>query len=165
MASPSRRLDLLDADQFRGFVREQVGLWQVDSTAFSGRHPPTDTIFTKHFADSAGKFSGLDSKHLGKLGPANTNWEREINRSSALTHNHNLSFAGGSEDTRFRASLNYMNQEGVARSSGFERVQGRLNATHSAFDNRLRLGLNVTSSHTIQRATRVLRDQRSTLGA
>ena len=148
MASPSRRLDLLDADQFRGFVREQVGLWQVDSTAFSGRHPPTDTIFTKHFADSAGKFSGLDSKHLGKLGPANTNWEREINRSSALTHNHNLSFAGGSEDTRFRASLNYMNQEGVARSSGFERVQGRLNATHSAFDNRLRLGLNVTSSHT-----------------
>src|SRR3989442_13821277 len=41
-----------------------------------------------------------------------------------------------------------MNQEGVAISNGFQRVQGRLSATHSAFDNRLRLGLNVTTSHT-----------------
>jgi TonB-dependent starch-binding outer membrane protein SusC len=146
MASPSRRLDLLDANQYRTFVRGQVAVWQTDSIAFCSRQPGlclADTLF----ADSAGTFSGLASKHLAKLGLANTDWEGEINRTS-VTHNHNLSFAGGSEDTRFRASLNYMNQEGVARSSAFQRVQGRLNATHSAFANRLRLGLNVTSSHT-----------------
>jgi len=41
-----------------------------------------------------------------------------------------------------------MNQEGVAISNAFQRVQGRLKRDHNAFDNRLRLGLNVTTSHT-----------------
>lgn len=87
----------------------------------------------------------LDPIHLTKLGPANTNWEDAVTR-SAVSHNHNLAFTGGNEDTRYRASLNYMKQEGVALTSGLERIQGRLSATHQDLDGRLRLGLNVTTS-------------------
>ena len=86
------------------------------------------------------RFDGVDN-----LGPANTDWEKELTR-TALAMNHNLAFSGGTGQTHYRASLNYMNEEGVALSSGLERIQGRLNATHNAFDNRLRLGLNVTTS-------------------
>ncbi len=82
---------------------------------------------------------------VASLGTANTDWEREITR-SALTHNHNVSFSGGSEQTQYRASLNYMDQEGVVISSGLERLQGRLNAEHLTFGDRLRLGLNLTAS-------------------
>ncbi|HMG17307.1 MAG TPA: SusC/RagA family TonB-linked outer membrane protein, partial [Gemmatimonadales bacterium] len=78
-------------------------------------------------------------------GAANTDWEGALTRAS-LTHNHNLSFAGGSEDTRYRASMNYAKQQGVTLSSGLERIQGRLSASHSNLNNRLRIGLNVTSS-------------------
>jgi TonB-dependent starch-binding outer membrane protein SusC len=81
----------------------------------------------------------------GQLGTANTNWESELYRRS-LTHNHNLSFSGGGDGTRYRASLNYMNQEGVVINNGFERLQGRLNAQHRAWNDRLRLGLNLTAS-------------------
>jgi len=140
MASPARHLDVLDGNEFKQFVQGQVAVWRADSTACAGRPACV-------FADSAGTFGGLSASHLGALGTANTNWDREVTR-TAVTHNHNLAFAGGSEDTRYRASLNFMNQEGVALSSGLQRVQGRLNATHSAFDDRLRLGLNVTTSHT-----------------
>src|SRR5205814_669468 len=42
--------------------------------------------------------------------------------------------------------LNYMKQQGVAISNGLERIQGRLSATHKALDNRMRLGVNVTTS-------------------
>lgn len=90
----------------------------------------------------------LPQAALASLGDANTNWEDEVTR-SATTHNHNLSFTGGSESTRYRASLNYMNQKGVVLSNGFERIQGRINGMHSAWDNRLRLGLNLTASHVI----------------
>ncbi len=121
MASPYRYLNVLNGDQYRQFVEQQVQLWLVDNT------------------------KGLDTFLLKKLGPANTNWERAVTR-TAVTHNQNVAFTGGSEDTRYRASLNYMNQEGVALSSGLKRIQGRLNATHNAFDDRLRLGLNVTTS-------------------
>jgi TonB-linked SusC/RagA family outer membrane protein len=80
------------------------------------------------------------------LGPANTDWERALTR-TGVTHNHNLAFSGGGENTRYRASMNYMNQEGVVINNGFERIQGRLNASHQALEDRLRLGLNLTASH------------------
>jgi TonB-linked SusC/RagA family outer membrane protein len=88
----------------------------------------------------------LSPDRLDGLGNANTDWERELTR-SAVTQNHNLSFSGGSENTLYRASLNYMDQEGVVIDNGFERIQTRLNATHNALDSRLRLGLNLNVSH------------------
>src|SRR2546430_2396852 len=65
---------------------------------------------------------------------------------STVTHNHNLAFSGGGEDTRYRASMNYAKEDGVTLSTGLERIQGRLSATHSDLNNRLRLGVNVTTS-------------------
>ena len=80
------------------------------------------------------------------LGTANTNWERALLRNGA-TYNHDLSFAGGSASTQYRASVNYMNQEGIVISNGFQRLQARINGTHQAMDGRLRLGLNLTGSN------------------
>ncbi|HEU4632077.1 MAG TPA: SusC/RagA family TonB-linked outer membrane protein [Gemmatimonadaceae bacterium] len=87
----------------------------------------------------------LDESRLDQLGPANTDWEDEVTR-RATTQNHNLSFAGGTPTTQYRASLNYMNQEGIVLSNGFRRYQGRLNAASRLFDDRLQLGLNLTAS-------------------
>ncbi len=120
-ASPAKSLDVLNGDEYRQFVQDQVALHNSDPT------------------------QGLDSSYLAALGPANTDWAAAVNR-TAVTNNHNLSFTGGSEATRYRASLNYMNQQGVALSSGFRRIQGRLSASHQALNNRLRFGLNVTTS-------------------
>ena len=143
-SSPEKRLPLHTGEEFRQFVTRRVGDWRNDSSAFSGRHGPTDTIFTKHFADSAAKFNALDPS-LVSLGPANTDWASAITRTS-VTHNHNLAFSGGNEATRYRASMNYAKEEGVTLSTGLERIQGRLSATHSDLNNRLRIGVNVTTS-------------------
>src|SRR5436190_16508799 len=159
-SSPSRHLDVLNGNEYLAFVQGSVADWRIDSTAFSGRHGPADTIFTKHFGDSAATFNALDPTHLGNLGVLwktgpnpgdtvrtiyNTNWEGALTRSS-ITHNHNLAFSGGSEDTHYRASVNYAKEQGVTLSSGLERIQGRLSATHSDLDNRLRVGLHDSSS-------------------
>src|SRR5712691_2651981 len=45
-SSPSRHLDVLNGNEYRTFVQGSVANWRVDSTAFSGRHGPADTIFT-----------------------------------------------------------------------------------------------------------------------
>jgi TonB-dependent starch-binding outer membrane protein SusC len=101
-ARSARSLDLMTGAQYRQFVQELVAGGETRLT-----------------------------ERLASLGPDDTNWENELLR-TGVTHNHNLSFAGGGQDTRYRASLNYMNQEGVVLSNGLERLQGRLNATHSA---------------------------------
>jgi len=144
-SSPARRLEVLNGAEYRAFVTDQVAAWRTDSTAFCGRHPTCAADTSVHYPDSAAAFDGLQPSHLGTLGTANTNWADAISRSS-VTHNHNLSFAGGTEATRYRASLNYANQKGVTLSSGLERIQGRLSATHSDLNNRLRMELNVTTS-------------------
>ena len=89
----------------------------------------------------------LDPSRLASLGTANTNWEDEVTRSALIT-NHNLAFSGGVEAARFRASLNFMDQDGVLEGSGLQRVQGRLNGSFSAFDDWLNMDLYLTSSHT-----------------
>ncbi|HJP86113.1 MAG TPA: SusC/RagA family TonB-linked outer membrane protein [Gemmatimonadaceae bacterium] len=81
-------------------------------------------------------------------GTANTNWEDALMR-HAPTVNHNLSFAGGSANTTYRASLNYFNQEGVVIANGMKRYQARVNGTHQAIDGKLRMALNLTGSHVI----------------
>lgn len=91
---------------------------------------------------TAGK---LQQSALSNLGTENTNWEDELMRTSS-TVNHNLAFTGGTATTQYRASINYLDQNGVVISNGFRRFQGRLNANHSAIDGKLRLGFNLTSS-------------------
>jgi iron complex outermembrane receptor protein len=114
-ATPSRSLDVLDGNEYRAFVQQEVAAGRLAST------------------------------RLESLGTANTNWEDEVLR-RAFTQNHNLSFSGGAENTQYRGSINYLNQEGVVRSSGLERVSGRINANQQALDNRLRLGLNLNAT-------------------
>jgi iron complex outermembrane receptor protein len=145
-SSPAKRLNVLNGAQYTAFVQSQVANWRQDSTAFRSRHPGADTIYVKHFADSAATFNALDPVHLGALGSDNTNWADAVTRTT-VSHNQNLAFSGGNESTRYRASLNYAKEQGVALSSGLERIQGRISATHSDLNDRLRLGVNVSTSH------------------
>ncbi len=80
------------------------------------------------------------------LGNANTDWQEAVTQ-DALSHSHDLAFSGGTEATRYRASVNYLSQQGIIIGSGQERVAGRLNADHKAFQDKLRLGINMTASY------------------
>ena len=129
--SPARKLDLLSGTEYATFVRQQVTAGNIDPARLGGLGIVVRT----------GPNPGDTTRVI-----SNTNWENELTRSS-VSHSQNLAFTGGSEDTRYRASVNYAKQEGVTLSSGLERIQGRLTATHSDLNNRLRIGLNVTTSH------------------
>ena len=87
----------------------------------------------------------LEESRLASLGNANTDWEDEITR-TGYAQNHNVSFSGGTESTKYRASLNYFEQTGVVLSNGLKRYQGRLNGLHSTFGGRLGMSLNLTAS-------------------
>lgn len=52
----------------------------------------------------------------------------------ALTHSHNISINGGSNKTRYSASLSYTDQEGVVINSGYERYQEKLYLDHYLTD-------------------------------
>ncbi|UKT65893.1 SusC/RagA family TonB-linked outer membrane protein [Pedobacter mucosus] len=77
---------------------------------------------------------------------ANTNWMKSIERSTAYSQNHNLSFNGGSDHTIYSASINYFNKEGILSQSSLERIIGRLNIDQFAFDDKVKFSLNLSNS-------------------
>ncbi|MBW3628414.1 MAG: SusC/RagA family TonB-linked outer membrane protein [Gemmatimonadetes bacterium] len=87
----------------------------------------------------------LDRARLAGLGTANTNWEDEVLR-NAVSQSHNLAFAGGAANTQYRGSLSYTDEQGIVRSSGLNRISGRINASQQALNSRLRLGLNLNAA-------------------
>ncbi len=75
----------------------------------------------------------------------NTNWQDELTR-TGITHDHNLVFQGGSENFNYRASLGYLDQEGIIINTGIKRYSGRIGATQKLFDGRLNIDFNLSSS-------------------
>jgi iron complex outermembrane receptor protein len=93
------------------------------------------------------KSQGLSYNPLDDLGQ-NTDWQKAVQRPQAISHNHNLSFSGGSDKATYSASVNYINREGIMTRSNQERFIARLNVEQLAMDDKLKLSLNVTNSRT-----------------
>jgi len=91
-------LDLLSANQWRGYVR-QTG--NMDAIDFGG----------------------------------NTNWQKAIEQ-TAISQSHTLSINSGKTDSGFRASISYLNNEGVIKKSGLERISGNVTAYQYLGDNK-----------------------------
>src|SRR5699024_7471412 len=75
-----------------------------------------------------------------------TDWQEEINNSNAPVQNQQLSFSGGTENSTYYLSLNYMDQEGVVKSSGFNRYSARVNV-ESQISDRFNVGFKSTVSY------------------
>ncbi len=75
---------------------------------------------------------------------SNTDWFDELT-STALTQVHNVSMSGGSDKTTYRASFNFRDVEGVAINTGFKQLNGRLNITQRAINDKLALTVNLSA--------------------
>ncbi|WP_299547190.1 TonB-dependent receptor [Seonamhaeicola sp.] len=74
-----------------------------------------------------------------------SNWEDEVIRQDYLRVNHNLNVSGGSENSTYFMSIDYLNEDGPVIQSGFERVSARLNLTTQITD-WFKIGLNTSFS-------------------
>ena len=81
-----------------------------------------------------------------------TNWQDELFR-TALMYNHQLSFSGEKDGTRYYTSLNYFDQDGVVLNSDFNRMSMRLNVD-SNVKSWLKIGNNVALSKSSQTVVR-----------
>jgi TonB-dependent starch-binding outer membrane protein SusC len=110
-----------------------------------------DKVSNQYDMMDANELRAFASKNGIPFNPAddtgvNTNWQDEVQRSAATSHNHNISLSGGSEKTSYVASVNYYNQEGIIRQSGLKRIVAKAGVEQKAFRDKLKLGLSVTNS-------------------
>lgn len=85
---------------------------------------------------------GEDSDAYRALGTANTDWQDLIYR-TAISHDHNVTVSGGAFNfLPYRVSVGYTDQQGILKTSSFNRVTAALNLNPSFFDDHLTLNLN-----------------------
>jgi TonB-dependent starch-binding outer membrane protein SusC len=75
----------------------------------------------------------------------NTYWQDELTR-TAISNNQNLVFQGGSENFNYRASLGYLDQQGIIINTGIKRYSGRVGATQKLMDGRVNIDFNLSTS-------------------
>lgn len=75
---------------------------------------------------------------------ANTDWYNILTKPGS-TQNYTLSFGGGTDKFTYRASIAAILQEGVVLNSENQKYIGRVQATQSALDDKLKLTFNLNS--------------------
>lgn len=94
-------------------------------------------------------YDGINKPRPEDLGEG-TDWQDEIFR-TALTHTYNLSISGGSENTKYLVSGNYMDQDGIIIESNFKRGGLKFNLDQK-INARINVGVNLNANKSINDA-------------
>jgi TonB-dependent starch-binding outer membrane protein SusC len=91
---------------------------------------------------SAAEYRQVDgARDLG----ANTDWLDVVTRNGRASV-HNLSLAGGNEQTTYRAAFNFRDVTGIGLKSDFQQVNGRLNLRQKALKDKLTFDINLSAT-------------------
>jgi len=76
---------------------------------------------------------------------ADTNWADEVQR-VGISHNHNVSISGANAKSRYSASINYIDRQGVIKGSEMQRINARSFVQATVLKDRLTLSLSVNAA-------------------
>lgn len=99
-----------------------------------------DVLGAAEFRDTVNSRGTAAQKAL--LGTANTNWQDQIYQ-SAFSHDNNLSITGAFKDLPYRASIGFMDQNGILKTSNMNRLSGSIGINPSFFDKHLKVDVNL----------------------
>jgi TonB-dependent starch-binding outer membrane protein SusC len=133
-------------------VTTKKGVAGATQIAYNG-YFGVENVSNRYDMMNADQLKAFLAKSNSALTPANdkgadTNWQNEVQRSDALSYNHNISLSGGTEKTTYNASLNYFKQDGIIKTSDLNRFIGRIGIEQKALNDKLKIGLNISNSVT-----------------
>jgi iron complex outermembrane receptor protein len=76
-----------------------------------------------------------------ELGTDNTDWQKEIYR-TAFSHDHNVTVTGGLKNMPYRVSVGYTDQQGILKTSDFQRTTASVSLSPSFFKDELKFNVN-----------------------
>ena len=117
ISSKKKTLDVMDGPTYTNFIRDLYG---EESSAFKA-------------------LGYLDAN--GNKQYANTDWQDEIFR-TAISTDHNLTMSGGLKNMPYRVSVGYTNNQGILKTSSFERFTGSFSISPSLLKDHLKLNIN-----------------------
>ncbi len=135
--SPEKRLDFMNAEE-QGALEIEVrnAMWVLEGGNISDPNSarPSSRRIDPEWV--SGNYPDYDKQDY-------------LFSNSAPILNHNLSVSGGNDKSKYFISLDYLDQEGITRNTGYERISVRANIETKALDEKVTLGLNLNPSRNI----------------
>lgn len=151
----SSKLNVLNAQQYgQAFWQAKVndGLdpnansisYQFDWTKDANGVPMLNNIILPDYLDAA-----------KTLKTANTDWFKEISRVGA-SRNYDITLTNGSDKGHSMLSLDYTKNDGIIKTTNFERISARINSDYKLINGKLLVGENLALSRSSQVDNNVL---------
>ncbi len=125
-ATPSKRFDLLNANEFIEITNEKLRNANLEDAAFPTPIPGRDNEFY------------------------DTDWQSIIFR-TAFQQNHALSVSGANDKTNYFVSMGYTDMDGITYPNSLKRYTLRTRVEQKVLNDRLTIGVNNAISHTTNR--------------
>jgi TonB-linked SusC/RagA family outer membrane protein len=77
---------------------------------------------------------------------ASNDWQNLIFR-DAFTQSHNISYSGGNDKSTYHSSLSYLDEQGIVKTTGVQKLNASINLTQKAFNNKLNLTEKLVVAH------------------
>ena len=75
----------------------------------------------------------------------NTDWQKELEQ-TAITQSHVVTFNSGGEKSGYRASINYLNNQGVIKNTKLERIGASISAFQYGLNDKLKLEAGINTN-------------------
>ena len=125
----------------KGRKGQKPAISYAGSLTISNKIKTLDVMGADQYREFIKEIWGTESEAYSALGTANTNWQDEIYR-TAVSHDHNITVSGALKNLPYRVSVGYTDQQGILKTSDFQRVTAALNLNPSFLEDHLNLNLN-----------------------
>lgn len=125
----------------KGRAGQKLQVSYNGSMTVSTKKKTVDVLNASQYRELIKSVYGTESDAYSALGTADTDWQSLIFQ-TGISHDHNVSISGAVKNLPFRVSVGYTGEQGIVKTSKFDRVTASLNLNPSFFDNHLTMNLN-----------------------
>ncbi len=149
LSTPERYLDIMTPEEWIAWRKKANNVRYVNEYGAKGAKE-TDSYAERLAIIGSNSTNYMndprwDMPNYGGL--ALIDWQKEIFQTS-FAQNYNVSLSAGNKKSNYRASLGYVNQDGIVVNTGFQRINLKLSAQTTIKD-KLTLGVDIAPQYTV----------------
>ena len=149
LAQPIKTVSVLNATQYKSYYN-----LMLSNSVDAMNNGQLDPFVSFDFAEIANVDLDFDTFTVNSngmkddyFGTANTNWNKEVFRSMAVTKQANLSLSGGSDKTNYNFSTSFIDQEGLTVNDNMKQYNLGL-SMDTDVTNFVKVGTSINVGHT-----------------
>lgn len=111
------------------------------NVSYSVKRKTLDVLNAADYTNFIKRYYGDNSDAAALLGTADTDWQEEI-YTPAVSSDHNVTIQGGLKNMPYRISLGYTDQNGILKTSNFQRTTASVTLNPSLLNDHLKFNIN-----------------------